>query len=55
MPHMKPADRRKLVDTLQAWVRNAEAAVKCTDAVSDPFIALLKAPSDTPPGPVEPV
>ena len=48
MPVMSPDDRRELVSTLEVWLGNANAGVKCTNQVPPGIIALIKAPNDKP-------
>jgi len=45
---MNADDRRDLVGTLRVWLENAEAGVKCSDAVSPGMIGLIKRASDKP-------
>ena len=48
MPVMIPADRRELCQTLQGWLDNACAGVKCATKVNPEIIALIEAPDDKP-------
>lgn len=48
MAVMDGPDRRKLVETLEAWLENAKAGVQCTSPPMPPgTIALIVAPSDS--------
>lgn len=48
MPVMNPDERRELVSTLERWVANANAGLRCTTDVPPGMIALIKRPSDKP-------
>jgi len=48
VPVMDADNRRELVSTLQEWLANANAGVKCTSNVSAGIIGLLKRASDKP-------
>jgi len=49
MPVMNDADRLELVRTLELWLGNAMAGVKCSNDVSPGMIGLIKRASDKPP------